>query len=144
VKKLERSHDSRAIAGVAGGLGEYFNLDPIIFRIAFVLLALAKGIGILVYAVCWIAMPERPKDEVVVTTESKTSAYEQKSDLGRFLPGFVLIAIGLVFLLDNIFYWFDLGHLWPLIIIGVGVILIVNSLKNKNHTEQHADECRES
>jgi phage shock protein C len=62
-KKLMRSED-RMVAGVAGGLGEYFEVDPTLVRILFVLLTLlgAGGLGILTYIVLWIIMPE-PFDE---------------------------------------------------------------------------------
>jgi phage shock protein C len=59
-KKLYRSVDNRMFAGVAGGLAEYFNIDPVIIRLLLVLLMLAGGHGILVYIVLWIIMPEEP------------------------------------------------------------------------------------
>lgn len=59
VKKLVRSRSSRVIAGVCGGLGEYFNLDPVIFRIVFVVLSLGGGFGVLLYLIMWIAVPEQ-------------------------------------------------------------------------------------
>jgi phage shock protein C len=58
-KKLMRSED-RMIAGVAGGLANYFDIDPTLVRILFVLLTLlgGGGLGILIYIVLWIIMPE--------------------------------------------------------------------------------------
>ena len=58
-KKLMRSQD-RIIAGVAGGLAEYFDTDPTLIRILFVLLTLLGfgGLGIITYIVLWIIMPE--------------------------------------------------------------------------------------
>jgi phage shock protein C len=58
-KKLMRSED-RMIAGVAGGVANYFDTDPTLVRILFVLLTLlgGGGLGILVYIVLWIVMPE--------------------------------------------------------------------------------------
>ena len=58
-KQLMRSED-RMIAGVAGGLADYFNTDPTLIRILFVLLTLlgGGGLGILIYIVLWIIMPE--------------------------------------------------------------------------------------
>jgi len=60
-KKLTRSADDRMLAGVAGGLAGYFDIDPAIFRILFVIIALLGGgfIGILIYVVLWIIMPEQ-------------------------------------------------------------------------------------
>jgi phage shock protein C len=61
-KKLRRSCD-KMIAGVCAGLAEYFNIDPVIIRIIFVILALpGVGTGILVYILLWIIMPECPTD----------------------------------------------------------------------------------
>jgi len=58
-KQLMRSED-RMVAGVAGGLADYFDIDPTIIRILFVLLALFGGgfLGILIYIVLWIIMPD--------------------------------------------------------------------------------------
>lgn len=58
-KQLMRSED-RMIAGVAGGLADYFDTDPTLIRILFVLLTLlgGGGLGILIYIVLWIIMPE--------------------------------------------------------------------------------------
>ncbi len=59
-KRLTRSADDRIFAGVAGGLAEYFNVDPALVRILFVIIALLGGgiTGILIYLVLWIIMPE--------------------------------------------------------------------------------------
>jgi len=56
---LQLSYRNRKIAGVCGGLGEYFGLDPVIVRIAFVIFLLTGGAGILLYFICWMIMPER-------------------------------------------------------------------------------------
>jgi len=57
MKKLYRSTNYRQIAGVCGGLGEYFNIDPIIFRMLFVALLFGGGSGILIYILMWIFVP---------------------------------------------------------------------------------------
>ena len=59
-KKLYRSRDNRMIAGVAAGIGNYLNVDPTLVRIVFVLLAFANGIGILLYLILWLIVPEEP------------------------------------------------------------------------------------
>jgi len=56
--KLVRSQDDRMVAGVAAGVAEYVNLDPVIVRLIFVLLALAGGHGILIYIILMVIMPE--------------------------------------------------------------------------------------
>jgi len=62
MKRLYRSRTNKVIAGVCGGLAEYFKIDPVIPRIIFLLIALPGGISILVYFIFWIVMPKRPAD----------------------------------------------------------------------------------
>jgi phage shock protein C len=59
-KKLTRSTDDRMLAGVAGGLADYLDIDPVIVRLLFVIITLFGGgfVGILLYVVLWIIMPE--------------------------------------------------------------------------------------
>jgi phage shock protein PspC (stress-responsive transcriptional regulator) len=57
-KRLYRSRTDRKLAGVCGGLGEYFNLDPTLVRVLFVLATLAGGPGLILYIVLWLVMPE--------------------------------------------------------------------------------------
>jgi len=59
-KRLYRSLTDRKFAGVAGGLGEYFVIDPLLLRLAFVVLALAGGGGLLIYIILWVVTPENP------------------------------------------------------------------------------------
>ncbi|MEA2036707.1 MAG: PspC domain-containing protein [Nanoarchaeota archaeon] len=59
VKKLYRSKKSRIIAGVCGGLGDYFKVDPTIIRLIWILFVLVWGAGILAYVLAWIIIPER-------------------------------------------------------------------------------------
>jgi len=61
VRRLVLSNSDRKIMGVCGGLGEWLEIDPVLFRVAFILLALACGLGILVYIVLWLAIP-RPSN----------------------------------------------------------------------------------
>ena len=58
-KKLYRSKRNRLIAGVCGGLGKYFNIDPTIVRLVWLLFIFAGGSGILAYLIAWIIIPER-------------------------------------------------------------------------------------
>ena len=62
-KRLYRSKKDRMIAGVCGGLAEYFNLDPIVIRLIAVLLLLPGGApGLVPYIILWIVVPEAPED----------------------------------------------------------------------------------
>lgn len=56
-KKLYRSRKEKMIAGVCGGLAAYFNIDPSIMRLLFILFLLLGGSAILVYVIIWIVVP---------------------------------------------------------------------------------------
>jgi phage shock protein C len=58
-KKLYRSKEDRKIAGVCGGLGEYFDIDPTIIRLIWLAMLFAVGSGILAYIIAWIIVPEK-------------------------------------------------------------------------------------
>lgn len=60
MERLYRSRSNRVIAGVAGGLGEYLQIDPVIIRVIWILLFFAGGSGLLLYIIGWILIPERP------------------------------------------------------------------------------------
>jgi len=62
MSKLYRSTKDRKIAGVCGGVGEFFSVDPTLIRLVIVFLGLATGMfpGILTYVVAWIIIPEKP------------------------------------------------------------------------------------
>lgn len=57
-RRLHRSRRDRVIAGVCGGLGEYFGINPLVFRIIFVVLAFGAGSAVLPYIILWIILPE--------------------------------------------------------------------------------------
>jgi phage shock protein C len=59
-RKLYRSQEERMIAGVCGGLAEYFDLDPTIVRIGWVIFILAGGAGVLAYILMAIIVPTKP------------------------------------------------------------------------------------
>ena len=60
-KRLYRSKKERMIAGVCGGLGEYFKVDPTLIRLLWVVVTVFTGfiLGIIAYIIAWIIMPER-------------------------------------------------------------------------------------
>ena len=58
VKRLRRSRTDKVIAGVCGGVGQYFNIDPVIIRILWLLSFFGAGAGLLAYIVAWLVIPE--------------------------------------------------------------------------------------
>jgi len=63
-KKLERYPSKGKIAGVCHGLGDYFNIDPVVMRIIFLLLFFVWGGGLLGYLICWAIMPKAASEAV--------------------------------------------------------------------------------
>jgi phage shock protein C len=124
-KRLYRSRKNSMIAGVCGGLGEYLNVDPTIMRLAAVLLIFADGIGLIAYIIAWIIVPRNPEMEAEVVAP-------EKSELNRLLPGLALIIVGLIFLLNNIIPWFHFGHLWPLVLIVLGIVILTKAQKKES------------
>jgi phage shock protein C len=60
IKRLYRSGKNRILGGVCGGLGEYFNVDPVLIRLLWVIFSLFYGAGILAYIIAWIIIPRNP------------------------------------------------------------------------------------
>lgn len=117
---LRRSRSDRVIAGVCGGLGRYLGIDPVLLRIAFVVLAIAGGGGILLYVVCWILIPEEQEGESLGSTRPSNA------DTTRLVIGGVLIAIGTILLLNLSIP--ALGrYFWPLAVIAVGVAIVIQA-----------------
>jgi phage shock protein PspC (stress-responsive transcriptional regulator) len=57
-RRLYRDPDDKVLGGVAGGMGSYFNTDPLWFRIAFIVLTIFGGSGLLIYLILWLIIPE--------------------------------------------------------------------------------------
>ncbi len=141
-KKLYRSRKEKMIGGVAGGLAEYFEIDPTLVRIIFIVSLFLGGSGILAYIILWIVVPEELY--VTSTNESKEKAdnqnvkddakyeeaYEEQRGRRRNVLGAILIIIGVMFLADNLIPRFHFGDYWPLILIILGVVVLINAKKN--------------
>jgi len=126
-KRLYRSRTSRVIGGVCGGLGEYFGIDPTFIRILAVLLVFADGIGLLGYIIAWIIIPRRPQ-EVVVAEGEKTDY----ATWNRYIPGAILILLGMFFLIQRSYWWWHIERFWPVLIIGLGLLFIFRVGANHN------------
>jgi phage shock protein C len=59
-RKLYRSKTNRKLAGVCGGLAQYFNVDATLIRVLFVVLAVLGGSGLVIYLAMWIIVPNEP------------------------------------------------------------------------------------
>ncbi|NLP44072.1 MAG: PspC domain-containing protein [Peptococcaceae bacterium] len=127
-KKLYRSNRNKVLAGVCGGIAEYFEIDPTIVRIIWLICTLPGGIGLIAYIICWVAMPAKATDYVSPFEEQQHQTAGDSEKSKRIL-GIALIVIGATFLLDRFFLWFDLNIIIPLGIIIVGLIILFNARK---------------
>ena len=106
------------ILGVCGGLGRYLGVDPVLLRVAFVILTVAGGSGILIYLVAALVIPkERPGEEVGATRRTSGAT-------GSVLAGTAMIAIGTILLVDRFVSWFD-KVTGPVTLIALGVAVLV-------------------
>jgi len=77
-KKLFRSRTERILFGVCGGLGQYFNIDPVIVRIVFVILTFFSGIGLLLYIILIIVVPREAGEIVASARKAKVKEFVQE------------------------------------------------------------------
>lgn len=130
-RRLHRSRDNRVIAGVCGGIGEYFGIDAVLVRIGFVLLVFAGGLGILAYILGWIFISEEPdwgRSDPESTFERAVAAAGVEPRGGAVVLGLVFVGLGILFLLDVA--WPDFlswDYLWPLALIAVGAAIVLRA-----------------
>ena len=70
--RLRRSLHDRKVAGVAGGLARHLDIDPVILRVAFVVLAFFGGAGLIIYGACWLLVPEEGSESAPVQLDEKS------------------------------------------------------------------------
>jgi phage shock protein C len=121
---LRRSRRSRILAGVCGGIGHYFGVDPVVVRASFILLVVAGfGLGILLYILFWLVIPEESPGEVVRRAEEDRTG-------PRFLLGAALVIVGGILLITNLLPWlFDKGVLTAIALVAVGAVLVVQAIR---------------
>jgi phage shock protein C len=128
-RRLYRSRNDRVLGGVCGGLAEYFDVDPVLVRIAAVALAVSGGLGVVAYLVAWIAVPERPFAAEILEPEmpekNEALGITTSRRLGATIAvGVILMGTGIVMLLDRVAPWFNGAMFWPIVVIAVGAVLV--------------------
>jgi phage shock protein C len=94
-----------------------------------VLLIFPDGIGLLFYLIAWIVIPrepyvaEAPEGEVKEEPEEKPKKVEY-APWNKYIPGAILIALGLFFILKENYWWWHVERFWPLLLVVFGVFLI--------------------
>lgn len=149
--RLERSTTNKVIAGVCGGIAEYLQIDATLVRAFFVIAGvMTAGLAILGYIVLLVMMPlpgqaapfvksavtapsgaptdpNDPAATSVVATPIDPAATERR----RASIGYLLVALGVVFLLANIgvFHIVRWDLVWPLVFVGAGVLLLAQRIR---------------
>ncbi len=122
--RLYRSRNDRMIAGIAGGLGDYLKIDPVLVRLVIVVLAIT-GVGILAYIIGWVIIPEEPHPDAAAESDPGRVAVDRPmASMGpRIVVGIVLIVIGASLLLKWAIPSF--AHVfWPIAVIAAGAGLL--------------------
>ena len=115
---LRRSRSDRMVAGVSGGLGRYFDVNPVLYRVGFVVLALLGGAGILIYAAAALVIPDEGRDESIVE-----QALRERRRRPWQLIGLGLVAVSSVVLLSQLHFW-DARFGWLLVLVS-GIVLLL-------------------
>lgn len=122
----------KVLGGVCAGLANYFGIDAVIARVLFVLAFMAFSAGFWLYIILWIVMPEGKPEEApsYIVTEDGQALPETTSRKSSMTAGLILILAGCCFLLGNLVPRFTWRTFWPIVLIGLGLLLIV-PLKDK-------------
>jgi phage shock protein C len=154
MNRLYRSRHDRMLAGVAGGLAEMWGADPSLVRVIWALLVVfTGGIALLVYIVMALVVPEEPLDvdraaaageaatpearaAALAAHEARVAARRASGDRGAFpasviLGGFLII-LGGFFLAREFLPSIDFDWFWPLVLVGLGVLLVATSMRRPN------------
>ncbi|MBF7096549.1 PspC domain-containing protein [Alkalibacter mobilis] len=132
-KRLFKSRKDKMVLGVCGGVAKYFGIDASVVRIIWAVTALVYGTGVLLYLIAAFILPY--EDELYGRSNESVedNDQDQRSDTEnqRKVLGAVLIISGLFLLLKNFRFFFNTDMLWPVIIIGFGLFLIIKG-RNDN------------
>lgn len=112
--RLRRSATDRKVAGVAGGLARHLDVDPIILRVAFVVLVFFGGAGLILYGACWLLVPDEADGRAAVTLDDRSRT------VALLVVG-VLAALALVGDSWGVF-WFP----WPVALLALIVWLVLS------------------
>jgi phage shock protein PspC (stress-responsive transcriptional regulator) len=113
---LRRSRSDRTLAGVCGGLAEYFEIHPALFRVAFVVLTLLGGTGVLIYLVAILVMPDAGREDSIATAFLRG---RRGHSLSLIVVGFLALATGSMLSSATL----PRGDAWLVLLVAGGVIL---------------------
>lgn len=155
-RRLYRSVADRRIGGVAAGTATYFDIDPSISRVLWLVLAIVSGgLFVIVYLVMWAVVPEEPYpaagasppasaspslEASVDEPAAEGSAVPGSSPMagagtrpnGRLVLGAILILIGAWFLADRFLPWLDWDLVWPVGLVVIGILVLATALRRSS------------
>ncbi len=125
-RRLYRSREDYWIAGVCGGLGRYFEVDSNLVRLVFVLLAAWNGLGVLLYLVTVLIVPEEPLREMVPAPGPMPPPAPEEGRRLRMI-GWLLVAGGIYLLLQNLRLFVPVvqSQVFPVALILGGLVLLL-------------------
>lgn len=150
MKELTRPKKGRVVFGVCQGIAEYFEIDPIIVRIVFIIITIWGGVGIVLYIIGIFLIPDEKKDNIkkeaedikkdkakikekaknTISSVAEEIRFKDKDQYsGSVIFGLIVLVLGLMILFGNIFPWFSWNKFWPLILVVAGLLIISGGRK---------------
>jgi len=155
-RRLYRSAADRRIGGVAAGTATFFDIDPSIARVLWLLLAIfSGGVFVIVYLVMWAVVPEEPYPAAGAAPASSPPSADVPGDepaaagssapaswpppaaradggpSGRVILGAILILIGAWFLADEFLPGLNWDIVWPIGLVVIGVLILATALRRR-------------
>ena len=121
---LRRSNTNRVLAGVSGGLGEYFGVDPVLFRVLFATSAFFGGVGIIAYLVAWAVIPERGAPSAPLDGAARWLRQ-------RRVPFGVAVAAAAIVAWVALFSWWRPWPFFPLLIVAILLVVVLERNRNQ-------------
>ena len=134
---LRRSNTNRVLAGVSGGLGEYFGVDPVLFRVLFATSAFFGGVGIIAYLVAWAVIPERGAPSAPLDGVARWMRQ-------RRVPFGVAIAAAAIVAWVVLFSWWRPWPFFPLLIVAILLVVVLERNRNRRLAAHGAAPSRRS
>ena len=117
-RQLVRPHDDRVVAGVCAGLARYFDMSPLVYRVAFAALVLLGGAGLVLYVAAWLVIPDERRGDSVIG-----EALRDRRRRPWLLLGIGLVGLALAAGLGGEPFWPDAGGFW-IVVLVIGIVLL--------------------
>src|SRR6059058_5246650 len=120
IRRLTRPIDRKIVAGVCAGLGDYFDVDPVLFRVGFIVLTLFGGLGLIAYGAAWWIIP--PVASAAGVTHPRSERALRRLQRSPRWVGIALLVVGAALLIGQIGVW-HAPIVWGIVLIALGVLL---------------------